>query len=100
MGTINVRPITVTANAQARAYGDANPTLTYTVGGEGLVNNDTLSGSLASSATIASKVDCTNITQGTLANTNYVITSYTAAILTVSKATLDVTPSGSKDLRV
>ena len=45
------RAITVTANAQSRAYGDANPALTYQVGGSGLANGDSLSGALATSAT-------------------------------------------------
>ena len=48
-GTLTVTPraITVTADAASRAYGDANPALTYQVGGSGLVNGDTLSGALA-----------------------------------------------------
>ncbi|SFC77872.1 hypothetical protein SAMN04488059_11119 [Devosia psychrophila] len=41
------RAITVTADAQSKTYGNANAALTNTVGGSGLVNNDTLSGSLS-----------------------------------------------------
>ena len=41
---VNTRAITVTANAQTQTYGNATPTLTYAVGGMGLVNGDTLSG--------------------------------------------------------
>ena len=48
--------------------GDANPALTYQVGGAGLVNGDTLSGGLATSATTASNVGTYGITQGTLAS--------------------------------
>ena len=68
-GTLTVTPraITVTADAKSRAYGDANPALTYQVGGSGLVNGDTLSGALATSATTASNVGVYGITQGTLA---------------------------------
>ena len=51
--TVTQRAITVTADAKSRAYGDANPALTYQVGGSGLVNGDTLSGALATSATTA-----------------------------------------------
>ena len=40
--TITARPITVTADAQSRVYGDANPVLSYTIGGSGLVNGDEL----------------------------------------------------------
>ena len=54
--TVTQRAITVTADAKSRAYGDANPALTYQVGGSGLVNGDTLSGALATSATVASNV--------------------------------------------
>ena len=39
--TVGQRAITVTADAKSRAYGDANPALTYQVGGSGLANGDT-----------------------------------------------------------
>ena len=39
--TVTPRAITVTADAKSRAYGDANPALTYQVGGAGLANGDT-----------------------------------------------------------
>ena len=65
--TVGQRAITVTADAKSRAYGDANPALTYQVGGSGLVNGDTLSGALATSATTASNVGTYGIRQGTLA---------------------------------
>ena len=42
--TVTQRAITVTADAKSRAYGDANPALTYQVGGSGLANGDTLVG--------------------------------------------------------
>ncbi|MDO1583464.1 beta strand repeat-containing protein [Rhizobium oryzicola] len=35
--SVAARPITITANAQSMVYGDTAPTLTYTVGGSGLV---------------------------------------------------------------
>ena len=54
--TVGQRAITVTADAKSRAYGDANPALTYQVGGSGLANGDSLSGALATSATTASNV--------------------------------------------
>ena len=38
--TVTQRAITVTADARSRTYGDANPALTYQVGGSGLVNGD------------------------------------------------------------
>src|SRR5207249_6195141 len=65
--TVTQRAITVTADAKSRAYGDANPALTYQVGGAGLVHGDTVSGALAKSATTASNVGIYGITQGSLA---------------------------------
>ncbi|MBB5592152.1 hypothetical protein GGD49_001602 [Rhizobium tropici] len=86
--TVTPRALTVTADALSRAYGDANPTLTYTT--SGLVNNDTLSGSLSTSAGQYSDVGAYAIAQGTLANANYAI-SYTGANLTVNPRALTVT---------
>jgi hypothetical protein len=89
--TITPRPITVTADAISRLYGNSNPTLTYTVGGEGLVNNDTLTGSLATTATTASGVGAYGITQGTVAaNPNYTI-SYAGSNLTITPRPITVT---------
>ena len=82
-------PLTVTANAQSKIYGAANPTLTYT--DTGLVNGDTLSGLLATTATTTSNVGAYAITQGTLAaSPNYAL-SYVGANLTVTAAPLTVT---------
>jgi hypothetical protein len=96
--TVNPKPINVVANSAAMVYADpALPTLTYqTV--TGLVNGDTMSGALATTATAyngsagsASNVGAYTINQGSLtAGNNYLIT-YTAANLTVSAADLIVT---------
>jgi filamentous hemagglutinin family protein len=78
---ILVRPITVTGDTLARLYGDANPALTFTVGGAGLVNGDTLSGALATGANGASNVGGYATTQGTLAaSTNYALTYVDGAV--------------------
>ncbi|CEJ14686.1 Heme/hemopexin-binding protein precursor [bacterium YEK0313] len=89
--TITARQITVTADAAARHYGDANPTFTYTVGGLGLVNGDQLSGALATTATAASAVGSYAITLGSLGNPNYEITGFTAASLGVTARPITVT---------
>ena len=92
-GTLTVTPraITVTADAASRVYGDANPALTYQVGGLDLVNGDTLSGALATSATTASNVGVYGINQGTLAaSTNYAL-NYAGANLTVTPRAITVT---------
>ena len=89
--TVGQRAITVTADAKSRAYGDANPALTYQVGGSGLVNGDSLSGALATSATTASNVGAYGITQGTLAASGNYALNYTSADLTVGQRALTVT---------
>jgi hypothetical protein len=87
---VTVRPIAVAANAQSSPYG-ANPTLTYTVGGSGLVNGDTLSGALATTATTTSNVGNYAITQGTLAaSSNYALTGFTGANLAVTARPITV----------
>jgi len=95
--TVNPKPINVVANPAAMVYADASlPALTYqTI--TGLVNGDTMSGVLTTSATAfngsagsASNVGTYAITQGSLtAGNNYAIT-YAAANLTVSVANLTV----------
>ena len=89
--TVSQRALTVTADAQSRAYGDANPALTYQVGGSGLVNGDTLSGALATSATTLSSVGVYGITQGTLAASGNYALNYTSANLTVGQRAITVT---------
>ena len=89
--TITPRAISVTADNQSRVYGNANPVLTYQVGGSGLVNGDTLSGALATPATAASSVGVYGITQGTLGSPNYTISSFAGANLTVTPRAITVT---------
>ncbi|MGY5800712.1 MBG domain-containing protein, partial [Rhizobium sp. LEGMi12c] len=85
--TVNQRALRVTVDAQSKTYGDANPTLTYTA--TGLVNNDTLSGSLSTMAGQYSNVGAYAITQGSLDNANYAI-SYTGADFTVNQRAITV----------
>ena len=82
--TVTARPLTITATALSRFTTDPNPALTYTVGGRGLVNGDTLSGALATSATAASPPSGYPITQGTLAATSNYAVSYVPGTLTVN----------------
>ena len=88
--TIVLAPATLTiiADAKTRDYGEANPTLTYTV--SGLVNGDTaeavLTGTLATTATASSPPGSYAISQGSLAaNANYTI-NFSGATLTVLAA--------------
>ncbi len=90
--TVDLRPITITADDQSRGFGAVNPTLTYTVGGDGLVNGDDLSGALATTATAASPTGDYAITQGTLAaSSNYDLTAFTPGTLTVGLSPLSIT---------
>src|SRR6202035_135728 len=92
---VTAAPLTVTADAQSRLYGAANPALSYV--SSGLLNGDALSGGLATTATTTSNVGNFGITQGSLANSNYAI-SYTGATLTVMAAPLTVTADAQSRL--
>src|SRR5256712_9610011 len=85
------RALTVTADAKSRAYGDANPALTYQVGGSGLDNGATLSGALATPATTSSDAGVYGIGQGTLAASGNYALNYTSNNLTVTQRALTVT---------
>ena len=89
--SVTPRALTVTADALTRIYGNANPALTFTVGGLGLVNGDMLTGGLATAANLTSNVGTFAITQGSLAaSTNYALT-YNGANLSVTPRALTVT---------
>ena len=93
---ITARPITVTAAAQTKVYGAADPTLTYTLeansSGRGLVDGDSFTGTLARAA--GTQVGSYAIGKSTLANGNYAIT-YTAADLVITPKTLTLAGSTS-----
>lgn len=81
------KQVTVTADDATRAYGEADPTFTFTVPDGTLVGSDTnnaLGVNLSSTATTTSKVGDYPIT-GTADSTNYDVT-VTAGTLTVKKA--------------
>src|SRR6202011_2533729 len=86
---VTAAPLAVTANAQSRLYGAANPALTYV--SSGLVNGDTLSGGLATPATATSNVGAYGITQGNLLATSHYALSYVGANGAVTAAPLAVT---------
>lgn len=85
--TVGQKNITVTADAQSKTYGDADPALTYVV--DALVGSDSYSGALARDAGEAVGVYAIN--QGTLtAGGNYNLT-YVPANLTINQKTINVT---------
>jgi hypothetical protein len=89
--TITPRPITVSADSLSRIYGNANPALTFTVGGAGLVNGDQLTGALATTADVTTAIGNIAITQGTLgASSNYSL-SFTNGQLTITPRPITIT---------
>ena len=98
--TVNPAVLTVTANNLSRAYGVANPTLTYTL--SGFVNGDTRASatsgtpSLSTTATVSSPVGSYPITPvvGTLAAASYTFT-FANGSLTIGKAVLTVTANNA-----
>jgi hypothetical protein len=94
--TFTARPITVAANAlQSKAYGAAEPMLTYTVTSGNMISTgfrvDALAGSLERVA--GENVGMYAINQGTLANANYNIT-YENENFEITKATASINLSG------
>jgi hypothetical protein len=87
--TITARPITVTADAESKPYGDSDPALTYRITAGNLVNGDGFSGSLTRAA--GENVGSYAITQGTLAlSSNYDLT-FVGANLTIGQRPITVT---------
>lgn len=92
-GTLTITPktLTVTAEAKSKAYGEADPALTYT--SVGLINDDAITGALTRDA--GENAGVYAILQGTLtAGNNYAIT-YTGANLTITKAGLTITANNN-----
>jgi hypothetical protein len=88
---IQTRPVTVTANARTKVYGDADPALTYAVTTGSLVGTDAFSGGLTRVAGQSVAASPFAINKGTLAlSDNYVLT-YVGANLAITPATLTVT---------
>lgn len=82
--TILPKPITITADAKSKAYGEADPALTYT--STGLLNSDSLTGSLTRAS--GENPGTHAITQGTLAaGANYQVV-FNGAYLTIRVAPL------------
>jgi gliding motility-associated-like protein len=85
---IGKKTVTVTAAAKSKAYGDADPALTYTFA-PALATGDTFSGSLTRA--VGENIGTYAINQGTLAlNANYTLT-FVGADLTIGKKTVTVT---------
>ena len=93
--SITAKAITVTATAgQTKVYGEADPVFAYTVS-PALVSGDLLTGALGRAA--GENIGTYAISQGTLANTNYIITfvpdNFT---ITIKPVTVTVTAGQTK----
>ena len=89
--TITPKPITVTANAASKSYGDADPAFTYTVPAE--ITDATFTGSLSRAA--GEEIGNYAITTGSLQiNSNYTF-SLVSADLTIGPKNLIVTPNAA-----
>src|SRR5207245_1508472 len=86
---ITARPITVTADAKTKTYGDSDPALTYKITGGSLAFSDSFTGALTRDA--GESVGSYAIKQGTLAlSSNYALT-YAGASSTVTARPITVT---------
>ena len=88
---VNPRPVTVTADAQSKTYGDADPALTYQITAGSLVNGDTFAGTLVRAA--GETVGNYPIRQGTLALSNNYAMTYKGANLKINKKAASVQPN-------
>src|SRR5213076_366881 len=87
--TIGARAVTVTADAQSKTYGDADPALTYQITASSLAFIDAFTGALSRAA--GENVGSYAIQQGTLAlSTNYTL-AYVGANLTIGARAVTVT---------
>jgi hypothetical protein len=97
--TANITPaaITVTADAESKTVGDADPKLGYTITSGSLVNGDSFSGALTRLA--GEDVGAYPITHGTLAlNDNYTLTFVGSVFQIVAKTGVEIDQSASAAL--
>ena len=91
--SITPAPATVTANAQSKVYGSADPVFTYTT--TGMLAGDTLSGAATRAA--GNNVGTYAITQGTLANPNYTI-AFVGSNLAITPKAATLTANNAQKL--
>jgi len=97
--TITARPITITADAKSKTYGNADPALTHQITSGSLAFSDTIVGALTRAP--GENVGGYAITQGTLAindgngGNNYSLT-FVGASLTINKRPLQVTATAGQ----
>lgn len=93
--TIEPKTLDIVADDITKAYGESDPALTYSV--TGLVGTDALSGTLTRES--GEGIGTYVITQGSLTcSSNYIISSFTNAIFTITNSTPTVTAPTAKTL--
>ena len=96
--TINKLPVTVTADAKSKTYGDIDPGLTFVSSpavGTALPIGEVISFSGALNRTTGETVGPYSINQNSLDNSNYSV-SYTGAVLTINKRPVTITADGKE----
>jgi len=91
--TITKKPITVTADNQTKVYGAADPTLTYKV--EGLVDGDTLTGTLKYTGSAVGSYDI--VKDSGFENGNYDVTFVKGTMTITAPASTDDSQGSSSD---
>jgi hypothetical protein len=92
---VNPLPITVTADAKSKTYGDADPTLSYRITSGSLANGDSFTGVLTRST--GKNVGTYAVQAGTLSlSTNYTLTFVPANFTIVPKPASVTANPGSK----
>ncbi len=89
--TISPKPLTLTADAKSKTYGDADPALTYTLTSGSLANGDAFSGALGRVAgnTVAGgpyALTLGTLTAGGNGGTNYAVTLVSATLTIAPRA--------------
>ncbi|TKC65240.1 T9SS type B sorting domain-containing protein [Pedobacter hiemivivus] len=85
---VSKKPVTITADAKTKIYGDADPALTYAVTTGSLVGSDAFTGALT--RTPGETINTYAITQGTVAlSSNYALT-YEAVNLAITPKALTI----------
>ncbi|MEZ0298983.1 MAG: MBG domain-containing protein [Candidatus Methylacidiphilales bacterium] len=94
---INPRALTITpGSGQGKIYGYGDPSLTYVVGGAGLVNGDRLTGQL--SRLNGENAGAYAITQGTLAaSANYAINFIPSVLFNIAPRNIAVMPNSGQE---
>ncbi|WP_169336194.1 MBG domain-containing protein [Pontibacter roseus] len=94
--TVTARPITISADAQSKTYGETDPDMTYAITAGSLVGDDGFTGSLSRVA--GENVGSYAIEQGTVALSDNYALSYTGAELDITQKQLTASIAANNKL--